>query len=669
MDEIKEKLEILLKSYIKAIGKDVIAVIIMSKTGDTRYALSGELNEFIEIDLIENFDELIEPMITKVKLEYEVGGYGAGSFETKNYRFIFCEAGEEIIFITALLSNAMVDVIIPYAYLAAEKIVRLIDNRPVNPVMPELNLLKRKDDADRKIGEISKIFDGDREFKCKIVMGGNENVGKTSMVHRYVEDIFHSDYKSTIGTSIMRKKCEYPNLDSVVNFQIWDLAGQEHFKSVRSTFLVNSHTGMLVYDITNRQSFENIKNWYNEITSISPNVSLILIGNKNDLPNIEVSREEGGQLAEELGISFIETSAKSGENINEAFNIMGLQLIIEAQNQLALASMSEKKREELIVEEEVTVIEVIGQGEEKELKIQNLMTELQNLRKDIFDELKDLQRGQQDIKESVDLARDKLLTEMNASEYRLSGMMAKVGDVIEKEIGSLRDLSEEKYNMILTDISTILGMEDWESLVQNITTRNVSSSSFELLRKISERTEYAIDTIEGIKQNGDAVVNILLGQLIQGNIGFAGSRESGNIILVNNMYNITITSHSKTNFEVTQLGVNVKPVDASINGHKRDFESDNQGYYNFIPKEPLIVENGRRTLAKIDIWGPEKRNQQVLNVRIDAKIELQGNSFSVQTYAGPFTIERETTRKLFKDTLIKGLKFTVMAKKALKHFL
>jgi len=640
----------------------------MSKTGDTRYALSGELNEFIEIDLIGNFDELIEPIITKVKLEYEVGGYGAGSFETKNYSFIFCEAGDEIIFITALDPDAMVDAIYPYAYLAAEKIVRMIDNRPVSPVMPELNLLKKKDDADRKVGEISAIFIEDKEYRGKLVMGGNENVGKTSMVHRFVEDIFDSNYKSTIGTSIMRKECEFPHLDANVNFQIWDLAGQEHFKTVRSTFLVGAQGGMLVYDVTNRKTFEKIKTWYEEVTSISPDVSLILVGNKIDLPNIEVSSEEGGQLAEELGVSFIETSAKSGENVNEAFNILGLQLIIEAQNQIALATMSETEKKQLELEEEITILEVVDQEEEKETKIQNLMTELKNLRKDIFDEFKDLQKGQQEIKESIDVAKDKLLMEMSASEYRLSGMMAQVGNVLEKEIGSLRELSEDKYNEILTDLSTILGMEDWESLVQNITNRNVSSSSFELLRKISERTEYAIDTIEGIKQNGDAVVNILLGQLIQGKIGFAGSRESGDVILVNKMYNIAITSYSKIKFEIKRLGVNVKPIDAIIKGHKRDFESDDEGYYNFVPKQPFIVENGAQTLAKIDIWGPKKKKQEVLYVRIDAKIELQGNIFPVQTYAGPFTIERDTTRKLFKDTLIKGLKFTVSAKKALKHF-
>jgi small GTP-binding protein len=149
------------------------------------------------------------------------------------------------------------------------------------------------------------------------------------MVHRYVEDEFATDYKSTIGTSIMKKECTFKELESVVRFVIWDLAGQAQFKRVRQSYLSNAEAGILVYDVTNRSSFENIdKNWYMEVKKASPNIALILVGNKIDLESErEVTHEEGEELAQKLALTYIETSAKTGENINDAFKMLALQII------------------------------------------------------------------------------------------------------------------------------------------------------------------------------------------------------------------------------------------------------------------------------------------------------------------------------------------------------
>jgi small GTP-binding protein len=107
------------------------------------------------------------------------------------------------------------------------------------------------------------------------------------------------------------------------------LAGQAQFKRVRQSYLANAEAGILVYDVTNRASFENIdKNWYIEIKKGSPNITLILVGNKTDLTeNRVVSSVEGESLAEKLQLIYIETSAKTGENINDAFKMLALQII------------------------------------------------------------------------------------------------------------------------------------------------------------------------------------------------------------------------------------------------------------------------------------------------------------------------------------------------------
>lgn len=177
--------------------------------------------------------------------------------------------------------------------------------------------------------KVQKVKIRSPEYAFKLILGGDGAVGKTSMVHRYVENEFAKDYKSTIGTSIMKKECSFKELNSTVRFIIWDLAGQAQFKRVRMSYLEKAEAGILVYDVTNRESFESIdKNWNQEIKKVCPSIALILVGNKIDLKeNRVVSTEEGEALSQKLKLTYIETSAKTGENINDAFRMLALQII------------------------------------------------------------------------------------------------------------------------------------------------------------------------------------------------------------------------------------------------------------------------------------------------------------------------------------------------------
>lgn len=324
----RSKLEAMLKWYKQEVGTNLIAVIIVNREGLVMSALKGESEAEIEEDVIGGVSALVEPVLTRITEEFSSGAFGTGTFDTEEHRIIFCEAGPDAIFVTVLDSIAMVDPIFPYAYLAAEKIARIFDGRTVSPVIPKFIDDPSIQNIERKVDKLQKIKVESGEYAYKLILGGEGGVGKTSMVHRFVENHFLTDYKSTIGTSIMKKECEFEGLNSKVRFVMWDLAGQAQFKRVRQSYISNAEAGILVYDVTRKETFNSVESWQKEIISVSPTISLILVGNKIDLTEDRVvSTEEGEEAAKKLNLSYIETSAKTGENINDAFKMLALQMI------------------------------------------------------------------------------------------------------------------------------------------------------------------------------------------------------------------------------------------------------------------------------------------------------------------------------------------------------
>jgi small GTP-binding protein len=323
-----KKLKALLQWYKQSIGENLVATLVVNREGLVIDALTSSTEESVDEEIIGGVSALVEPVLTRITKEFSSGSFGTGTFDTEEYRFIFCEAGPEAVFVTILKAISGVDPVFPYAYLTAEKIARIFDGRTVSPVIPKLISDSNIENIERKVEKLQKIKVKSSEYAFKLILGGDGAVGKTSLVHRFVENTFAKDYKSTIGTSIMKKECSFKELESAVRFMIWDLAGQSQFQRVRQSYLANAEAGILVYDVTNRKSYENIENWHNEIIKASPNISLILVGNKIDLKDDrEILNKEGSKLAEKLGLSYIETSAKTGENINDAFKMLALLMI------------------------------------------------------------------------------------------------------------------------------------------------------------------------------------------------------------------------------------------------------------------------------------------------------------------------------------------------------
>lgn len=157
------------------------------------------------------------------------------------------------------------------------------------------------------------------DYLFKLLLIGDSGVGKTCVLFRFSEDAFNTTFISTIGIDF---KIRTIDLDGKkIKLQIWDTAGQERFRTITTAYYRGAMGIMLVYDITNEKSFENIKNWIRNIEeNASADVEKMLLGNKCELDEKrQVSKERGEQLAVEYGIKFIETSAKASIRVEDAF--------------------------------------------------------------------------------------------------------------------------------------------------------------------------------------------------------------------------------------------------------------------------------------------------------------------------------------------------------------
>jgi small GTP-binding protein len=159
-------------------------------------------------------------------------------------------------------------------------------------------------------------------YVLKMVALGDGAVGKTSCIMRYTQNSFGETYKATIGTNIALKEVEIelrPGEPSIAQVVLWDLAGQPTYKDLRSRYMVGASVAFLVYDVTRPPTFLNVWQWYENFISVSPDAVVILVANKVDRPDRVVPPEAGEMVSRWLNIECIETSAKTGENVEEMF--------------------------------------------------------------------------------------------------------------------------------------------------------------------------------------------------------------------------------------------------------------------------------------------------------------------------------------------------------------
>ena len=168
------------------------------------------------------------------------------------------------------------------------------------------------------------------DYKLKIVAIGDSGVGKTNLIKRFITNTFNQNSKATLGVEFISKSYKIKN--HIFKIEVWDTAGQERYKSITAVYYNGAKGALIVYDITSRNSFNNLDKWMTEIKDKTSNdIKLMIIGNKIDLKQFrEVTIEEAVAKAKELGIPLMETSALDSTNVKKAFN----NLLIEIYNQM-----------------------------------------------------------------------------------------------------------------------------------------------------------------------------------------------------------------------------------------------------------------------------------------------------------------------------------------------
>eukprot|EP00339_Tiarina_fusa_P020028 CAMPEP_0117031036 /NCGR_PEP_ID=MMETSP0472-20121206/22354_1 /TAXON_ID=693140 ORGANISM="Tiarina fusus, Strain LIS" /NCGR_SAMPLE_ID=MMETSP0472 /ASSEMBLY_ACC=CAM_ASM_000603 /LENGTH=199 /DNA_ID=CAMNT_0004739279 /DNA_START=7 /DNA_END=606 /DNA_ORIENTATION=- len=157
------------------------------------------------------------------------------------------------------------------------------------------------------------------DYLLKILLIGDAGVGKSSLLLRFADDTYTDAYVSTIGVDFKIKTMEIDG--KTLKLQIWDTAGQERFRTITSSYYRGAHGIIVVYSVTEKGSFDNMKQWLGEIDRYAcENVKKLIVGNVIDLEaKVQVTHDEGKQFAESVGVPFIQTSAKTSKNVEKMF--------------------------------------------------------------------------------------------------------------------------------------------------------------------------------------------------------------------------------------------------------------------------------------------------------------------------------------------------------------
>ncbi len=159
-------------------------------------------------------------------------------------------------------------------------------------------------------------------YQYKMVIFGNQGVGKTSLINRFINDKFDEIYTNTLGYNVFEKILSIDKIQ--ISLMIFDFAGQKQFETLRSNLSKLTDMAFLVYDVTDKNSFKNLSKWKSDLFEFSGEIPFIIIGNKMDMTDKKkVTKEEGEKISKKLNsLSFFETSAKTGDFIEDSFLLL-----------------------------------------------------------------------------------------------------------------------------------------------------------------------------------------------------------------------------------------------------------------------------------------------------------------------------------------------------------
>lgn len=259
--------------------------------------------------------------IDRIKSEYQTQSNFFNVTSMQDKKFSYCSMGPHSILTTIADPNTSDIELKVYSQHVASKIELILDGHEnVSSEIPEIIRVL----STRKEGKLPK-----GSFTAKLILTGDYGVGKSSLIKRFIENDFTEDYISTIGVQISKKSIEMDE-NTTVNFVLWDIGGQaESMTPYRHRFYEGASAAFIVIDRTRPNNLESVSKWYKDIrASIPTEIPIVIVGNKSDLTDeLVISNEEIKVVAKSLGFHHISTSAKTSENVNEAFLYIAYRFI------------------------------------------------------------------------------------------------------------------------------------------------------------------------------------------------------------------------------------------------------------------------------------------------------------------------------------------------------
>jgi len=316
-------LESLLKNYMFDID-GAIAVAICDRDGFIIASNSKEKAGTESDSVMGAISAFLDIYIDRIKNEFQTQSNFFNITSLQDKKFAYCSMGSHSILTTIAdptTSDLALRIYSEYIAGKVELVLEGIDN--VSTEIPEIIRVLSK----RREGKLPK-----GQFTSKLILTGDFKVGKTSLIKRFVENLFSESYISTLGVEIS-KKTVVMDEDTKINFVLWDIGGQiSSMAPYRHRFYEGASAAFIVIDRTRPNNLESVNKWYKEILdAVSRNIPVVIVGNKSDLQDkLVITEEEIKIVAKELGFHYILTSALTGENVNEAFLYIAYRLIEKA---------------------------------------------------------------------------------------------------------------------------------------------------------------------------------------------------------------------------------------------------------------------------------------------------------------------------------------------------
>ncbi len=371
----RNRLFIELFNQFLEVNKDVEAVIVSDQQG---LVIAGEKRSDVDMEIVSVLTSIINPIVERIRDEFMFKKFGTASFDTEFYRLLFISLDEHRTLSVVLNNLASIDKASPYAYLLAEKSVQILNAEEGDKIQLAVPNFEYETDEtshfDRVKNQIYQMrLDQGGKYRFKFVIIGDHEVGKTSLVRRFVENRFSHDYRATIGLNILSHSIEF--FGNEIIYSLWDVGAQVYFKRFRQTYYLGTQAAFIVFDLTNKESYENIKQWYAELEEFigGREIPIIIIGNKYDLKEQRVvTYQDGVQLVNRLSqkpnikISYIETSALSGENVEDAFTLIAFHYI----------SKSKEEEEDIVKQDLLEELNLIIMKRKQEVEDQSSLLTL-----------------------------------------------------------------------------------------------------------------------------------------------------------------------------------------------------------------------------------------------------------------------------------------------------